>query len=269
MKDTDRIGRLLARFKELGVADQIDHDKFYLYSVITHSTAIEGSTMTEVENQLMFDEGISPAGKDVVEQMMNLDLRDAYVKWLKWAEREMHLTPELLCRMSASVMRRTGAVYHTMLGDFDSSLGELRKVNVQAGAGGRSYMAFQKVPLKLKDFCQWMNTQLSDIDAGNVADIYRLSFEAHYHLVTIHPWVDGNGRTTRLLMNILQHHFGVPMSRVPKSRKAEYIQALIDARHAGDVAIFVNTMTTMLCDDLEEQIRNYEEDTEPGDAGFR
>ena len=266
MKEKERIERLLARFNELGVAEQIDYEKFYLYSVITHSTAIEGSTMTEVENQLMFDEGIAPAGKDVVEQMMNLDLRDAYLKWLSWSEGEMRFTPELLCPMSASVMRRTGSVYHTMLGDFDSSLGELRKVNVQAGAAGRSYMAFQKVPDKLKDFCQWLNTQLTTIDSGNVADIYRLSFEAHYQLVTIHPWVDGNGRTTRLLMNILQHHFGVPMSKVAKQRKAEYIQALIDARQKKDVAIFVDAMTAMLCDDIEAQIRNFEADTDVSDV---
>ena len=37
----------------------IDYDKFYLYSVITNSTAIEGSTITEVENQVLFDEGIT------------------------------------------------------------------------------------------------------------------------------------------------------------------------------------------------------------------
>lgn len=48
---------LLAQFKELGINQQIDYDKFYLYSLITHSTAIEGSTVTEIENQLLFDEG--------------------------------------------------------------------------------------------------------------------------------------------------------------------------------------------------------------------
>ena len=50
---------LLTQFKELGINQQIDYNKFYLYSIITHSTAIEGSTVTEIENQLLFDEGIS------------------------------------------------------------------------------------------------------------------------------------------------------------------------------------------------------------------
>ena len=48
---------VLKEYQSLGIAQQIDYDKFYLYSIITHSTAIEGSTVTEIENQLLFDEG--------------------------------------------------------------------------------------------------------------------------------------------------------------------------------------------------------------------
>ena len=43
---------VLNEYKRLGIADQIDYDKFYLYSLITHSTAIEGSTVTEIEDLL-------------------------------------------------------------------------------------------------------------------------------------------------------------------------------------------------------------------------
>ena len=61
---------LLTQFKELGINQQIDYNKFYLYSIITHSTAIEGSTVTEIENQLLFDEGISAKGRSMTEQLM-------------------------------------------------------------------------------------------------------------------------------------------------------------------------------------------------------
>ena len=47
---------LIERYKQLGIDSQIDYNKFYLYSIITHSTAIEGSTVTEIENQLLFDD---------------------------------------------------------------------------------------------------------------------------------------------------------------------------------------------------------------------
>ena len=69
---------LLHQHKELGISEQIDYDKFYLYSIITHSTAIEGSTVTEVEAQLLFDEGITSSKRTMMEQMMNLDLKVAY-----------------------------------------------------------------------------------------------------------------------------------------------------------------------------------------------
>ena len=51
------LAELMKRFKSLGIDLQIDYDKFYLYSIIAHSTAIEGSTITEIENRLLFDEG--------------------------------------------------------------------------------------------------------------------------------------------------------------------------------------------------------------------
>lgn len=75
---------IINEYKTLGITEQIDYDKLYLYSVITHSTAVEGSTVTEVENQLLFDEGISP-DKPLVEQLMNLDLKNAYDEAIKLA----------------------------------------------------------------------------------------------------------------------------------------------------------------------------------------
>ena len=59
MTRMDQLIALIARYKQLGIDSQIDYEKFYLYSIITHSTAIEGSTVTEIENQLLFDQGIT------------------------------------------------------------------------------------------------------------------------------------------------------------------------------------------------------------------
>lgn len=70
-ENRDRLLRLLQQHKTLGISDQIDFDKFYLYSIITHSTAIEGSTVTEVEAQLLFDEGITSNKRTLLEQQMN------------------------------------------------------------------------------------------------------------------------------------------------------------------------------------------------------
>ena len=63
----------IERYRALGIDQQIDYKKFYLYSIITHSTAIEGSTVTEIENQLLFDEGITAPGRTLQEQMIQFE----------------------------------------------------------------------------------------------------------------------------------------------------------------------------------------------------
>ena len=62
---TSKLESLVREYQRLGIDQQIDYDKFYLYSLITHSTAIEGSTITEIENQILFDHGITLKGKSL------------------------------------------------------------------------------------------------------------------------------------------------------------------------------------------------------------
>ena len=256
-ENRDQLLRLLQQHKELGISEQIDFEKFYLYSIITHSTAIEGSTVTEVEAQLLFDEGITSSKRTMMEQMMNLDLKVAYDYGREWIRRHEPITVDWLIVLASKVMARTGSEYHPIGGDFSTAKGELRKLNVTAGTGGRSYMAFQKVPSRLAAFCEELNRRRKAIDTADVAAVYELSFWAHYELVTIHPWADGNGRTCRLLMNLLQWEFGVLPTKVLKEDKAEYIQALIDAREQEDVNIFLDCMVRLHCQHLQTDIDQF------------
>lgn len=256
-KNKDTLLQLLQRHKELGIAEQIDYDKFYLYSIITHSTAIEGSTVTEVEAQLLFDEGITSSKRTIMEQNMNLDLKVAYDYGREWIMRHEDITIDWLVLLASKVMARTGSEYHSIGGDFSAAKGELRKLNVTAGAGGRSYMSYLKVPAKLQAFCDELNKRRRTIDASDTSAVYDLSFWAHFELVTIHPWADGNGRTCRLLMNLLQMEYGVLPTKVLKEDKAEYIQALIDTREAEDINIFLDTMATLHIRHLRTDIDNF------------
>ena len=129
---------LIARYRELGIDSQIDYRKVYLYSIITHSTAIEGSTVTEIENQLLFDKGISAKGRTIEEQMMNLDLKKAYEKSIDFAKIHAEVSIDLLKELSSLVMKNTGSSYQTVLGNFSSANGDLRLLNVTAGIAGRS-----------------------------------------------------------------------------------------------------------------------------------
>ena len=60
------IEELYKEFQQLGISQSVDYEKYYLYSLITHSTAIEGSTLTEMDTQLLFDEGVTAKGKPLV-----------------------------------------------------------------------------------------------------------------------------------------------------------------------------------------------------------
>ena len=249
--------RLLQQHKELGISEQIDFDKFYLYSIITHSTAIEGSTVTEVEAQLLFDEGITSSKRTMLEQQMNLDLKVAYDYGREWIKQHEPITIDWLVLLASKVMARTGSEYHSIGGDFSAARGQLRKLNVTAGTGGKSYLAYQKVPARLAAFCEELNRRRKAIDPADVAAVYDLSFWAHFELVTIHPWADGNGRTSRLLMNLLQWEFDVLPTKVLKEDKAEYIQALIDTREGEDIAVFIDCMTKLHCQHLQNDIDQF------------
>lgn len=58
--DKNMFFNTIQEYKELGMSNLIDYDKFYLYSIVTHSTAIEGSIMTKVENQVLLKRAWQP-----------------------------------------------------------------------------------------------------------------------------------------------------------------------------------------------------------------
>lgn len=252
---------LVRKYRELGIDSQLDYDKFYLYSIITHSTSIEGSTITELENQIMFDNGISLKGKSLVEQNMNLDLKAAYEQVLIFAKEHADVTVDRLKKLSALTMRNTGTVYHTMLGDFSSADGDLRLLNAFAGAGGKSYMSFNKVPSRLKELCDDINKARREASKMSVKELYELSFDAHFRLVTIHPWADGNGRMARLLMNWLQFEFELIPTRIFANDKEEYIKALVETREEEDLNIFRRFMSLTAERHLSDDIAAFEEST--------
>lgn len=276
----------LNEYLSLGINQQLDYEKFYLYSIITHSTAIEGSTVTEIENQLLFDEGIS-TNKPMAEQLMNLDLKKAYEQSFIYAKSHADFSIELLCSLAALVMQNTGSTYKTIGGDFSSAKGDLRLLNVSAGRGGKSYLAWQKVPDRLQKFCNWLNAERKAVDKNDIHKLYELSFEAHYRIVSIHPWADacapkeqtsiisnyangalatyGNGRMSRLVMNMIQYEAGCIPSIVKKEKRTEYIQSLAQSQEKDDSKDFIDFMMNHHVDNLQKQIDEYKASMESDD----
>lgn len=256
--------KLINEYKENGLQDQIDFDKFYLYSIIVHSTAIEGSTVTEEEAQTLFEYGITSNKRTITEQNMNIDLKEAYMFGIDLIKEHKDITIDDLKKLSSKVMARTGSEYNMASGVFDSSKGDLRKCNVTAGFNGRSYMSYTKVPDKLEEFCNELNDRRKNVDKKSISDIYEISFWAHLKLVTIHPWVDGNGRMARLLMNLLQKEHGLLPTKILNEDKTDYINALKQAQETEDDEVFTNYMAELHCQHMKEDIIRFIESTERG-----
>ena len=201
--------------------------------------------------------------------MMNLDLKNAYEKSFEYAKNHEKLTVEMLCKLSSILMQNTGTEYNTIAGSFSSAKGELRLVNVSAGRGGKSYLAWQKVPDRLQKTCDYLNRRRSEIDKNNIEEIYKLSFEAHYLLVSIHPWADGNGRMSRLVMNMIQKEFDVIPSIVKKENRVEYIQSLASSQVKDDMQDFMDFMMNHHIQNLLQQINEYSESLDDDTLNYK
>ncbi|MEY8608025.1 Fic family protein [Parabacteroides segnis] len=251
----DEIEELNREFTDLGISQSVDYEKYYLYSLITHSTAIEGSTLTEMETQLLFDEGVTAKGKPLVYHLMNEDLKKAYDFVRDAARLSTPVTPAFLQKLNALLMRTTGGEHSVMGGSFDSSKGEYRLCGVTAGVNGSSYMNYLKVPAKVEELCAILQNKLQD--AQTIRKQYELSFNAHLNLVTIHPWVDGNGRTARLLMNYLQFYYGLFPAKIFIDDRADYILSLQQSQENGMNQPFLDFMSRQLKKSLALEIEKY------------
>jgi len=250
---------LIEKYNDLRISEVIDHDRFNLIAIDHHSTRIEGSTLTEVETQVLINEGRTPNGKPLEESLMVTDHHAALLFTIENAKAKRALSISLLQEINALVMKNTGKVYNTMLGTVDSRTGAFRKGNVTAGV---SYFPnFDKVERLTKDLIKKLNDAITS--PLSIAERLNLSFDAHFSLVSIHPYYDGNGRTSRLLMNYIQAWYNLPLAIVQSENKAAYIQALIDTRQQENIGIFREFMAGEYAFLLNQEIEKFEEMKKP------
>jgi len=234
--------KLYNQYKELSISDTFDFEKFNQYAIIHHSNSIEGSTLTLQETILLLDEQLTPANKPLEYTLMAID----HLKALKYVM-ELAKNKEKL-----SVPASTGSEINAMAGNFDSSKGDFRKVTVRAGV--RTFMDYKKVPDRTLELVNYINTHIDE--ALGFQQINELAFDTHYQMVTIHPFADGNGRISRLLMNYIQEYHKMPLSIVFKDDKTAYTNALEKTREKEDINVFrqfmINQTTKLIKNRIQE-----------------
>ena len=93
---------------------------------------------------------------------------------------------------------------------------------------------------------------------AETAPTYDEAFEAHYRLVTIHPFSDGNGRTARLLMNLLLLRGGYPPVAIGPEERADYLDALELRQTEGSAEPYAALMADRLLASLRHHIDHAE-----------
>jgi len=250
------------KIESLGLDKVIYFEQFNRIAIVHHSSAIEGSTLTLEETTLLINEGITARGKSINEHLMVKDHYEALLFILERADniisgtstQERKITDIFLKQINALVNKNTGQIRNTVLGVCDDTKGDFRLGNVSAGT--TYFVNYDKVINMVNELCTKISERLNTVKTNE--EIYQLSFDAHFYLVSIYPWFDGNGRTSRLLMNYIQALYKKPLSIVFLEDKSVYIKALNDSREKDDVNIFREFMLTQHLKYFKTEISKFE-----------
>ncbi|XP_044256971.1 protein adenylyltransferase Fic [Tribolium madens] len=191
---------------------------YYLH--IYHTVGIEGNTMTVEQLRTLLETGQVIQGKSIIEHNEVLGLQLA-LKYVKSLARKEYITVDDILQMHKRVM---GHVDPLTSGIFRDT-----KVFV----GRHIPPPSEKVPALMESYVNWLNSD----EARNMHPV-RYAALAHYKLVDIHPFVDGNGRTSRLIMNLILLRGGYPPIMILKEQRDRYYDAL-NVANVGDVRPFV------------------------------
>ncbi|MBH8571286.1 Fic family protein [Microvirga sp. STS02] len=235
------IERLTELVQQLPPARQQSSQQLSQVMVSAHSTMIEGSRVTVLEAMdfLLGEAPILGPGKPLEGYDMLGDHARALDLALERADARQLPGPAFLRELAAAVMRSTGRLTNTALGTVDPTQGDLRRNNVFI-VGASSFPNAQKVPALVAALVGELRERMPA--AATLREQLELAFEAHQRLVSIHPFNDGNGRTSRLLMNYVQRYYGQPLTIVFREDRQAYFEALEQSRVAEDLAVFMDFM---------------------------
>jgi fido (protein-threonine AMPylation protein) len=185
------------------------------------SNALEGNTLSRRETAVVLEKGITVGGKSLRE----------YLEATNHA-RAIDFVTALVGRHRVISEQDVLRLHELVLEGIDSgNAGSYRTVPVRIAGSTVVLLNPRRVPELMQEFCTWLRVKPPVHPVMFAAD-------AHYRLVTIHPFVDGNGRTARLLMNCLLMSHGYPPAIIRPRDRAAYVGALETAQLGGPRAAY-------------------------------
>ena len=244
----DHLDQLKATVAALPTLDTTTEQHFHRHVMVDmtyHSNAIEGSTLTLDETKLILNNQITVSGKSLVEHQEATNHAEAmrYIQTLSLKAPYIISEAEILS-------------IHTRL---------LAGINYAwAGKYRQQPVYIKKQDGRIHEFCDWQNVpsqmmQLLQWLRESTLHPVLLSAELHYRFVSIHPFIDGNGRTARLLMNIVLLQNGFPLTTIRIQHRQAYLEAIDKARQSGDMSPFYQLHLDALLESLELTIKTVRE----------
>lgn len=203
----------------------------------THnSTAIEGNTLSLIETKVLLEDGISIGGKNLREIYEAVNHRKAYRYVKDCIGKRMRLDERIVKDIHAMLMENilVGGVYR----------------DVQVYISGARHMPpppslmYQQVKNFYADL-QWKGKELNQIE---------MAAWTHAEFVKIHPFPDGNGRTSRLIMNYQLMEAGFPAISIAKEDRLEYFKALDIYAVEGKLQPFADQVAGLVDRQMEKYI---------------
>lgn len=181
------------------------------------SNALEGNTLTRRETALVVEKGLTVGGRTLREHLEASNHAKACDRIVAWARSARQVTERDVLDLHAMVVA----------GTLDEYAGRYRSVPVRISGSRVVLPNPRKVPELMAAFGAWL--------AQGRGAVHAVAFaaQAHYRLVSIHPFVDGNGRTARLLMHLLLLKAGFTPALIRTRDRVAYLQALEQAQSGG------------------------------------
>lgn len=232
------------KFREAGELDaegRHELSRFFKVRTIYNSNAIEGNSLDEGETQRVIEQGMTIAGRSMKDHLEAHNLSDA-LDFLESLARGMEpITEHDIRQIHALILHKID----------DENAGVYRKGEVEVTGSDFKPTSYMEVPHEMQEFNDWFQQVSSrEIEFNPVA----LAAAAHAWFVQIHPFIDGNGRTARILLNIIMMRYNYPIPVITTDERQRYYDAL-EASQWSELTPFIS----LIYEDILESLGIYEE----------
>ncbi len=211
--------------------------EYYRIGLTYSSNALEGNSLTETETKIVLEEGITIGGKPLKDHYEAIGHGEAY-DYLFRLSKKKNITEEDILEFHKLFYYRIDK----------ENAGTYRKVPVIIAGLDVKFPP----PSKIKPLMQEFVKEIPSLMEKNHPVEY--SSLLHLRLVNIHPFIDGNGRTARLLMNLALLQAGYVITIIPPILRREYLDSL-KASNRGDNKPFIDLMIKMVCESQKDYLR--------------